>query len=161
MLTKKRGLSPIIATTILIALVIVIALLVFFWFRSTFNEQVTKFGQEVSLTCEEVSFDAEYRVVGTDGILTVSNKGNVPIYQVNVKIEKGAIGAETKNINEISTGWPSTGLNQEDIFQSADIKSYLDGAERIIVVPILLGEADSGEKAYSCDDQYGITITLD
>ena len=57
---KKRGISPVIATTLLIALVIIIFVIVFMWFRSTLKPAILKFGENIELACEKVSFSADY-----------------------------------------------------------------------------------------------------
>ena len=70
MKNKKRGVSPTIATILLIALVIVAAIIVFVWFKSMSKEAVTKFGDKnIELVCEDVEFEASY--IG--GILSISN----------------------------------------------------------------------------------------
>jgi len=40
---KKKGVSPVIATVLLIAMVVVIALIIFLWFRGLTKEAITKF----------------------------------------------------------------------------------------------------------------------
>jgi len=42
-MTHKKGLSPVIATMLLIAIVVVIGLIIFLWFRGMTEEAITKF----------------------------------------------------------------------------------------------------------------------
>jgi flagellin-like protein len=44
---NKMGVSPVIATVLLVAMTVVIALIVFLWFRQIGKEVVTKFGENV------------------------------------------------------------------------------------------------------------------
>jgi len=147
MKNKKRGLSPVIATMLLVAIVIVIALIVFFWFKSITEEAITKFdGKNIRLVCEEVSFDADY----DGGQVFISNTGNVPIYQMKAKV----YGAGSFTTMTISEGWPEKGLNQGEAFSG----SVGDAADRIILIPVLVGETEKGEKTYTCDERLGYEL---
>ena len=144
-----------VATVLLIAMVVVIALIIFLWLKSFTQEAITKFGGEnVELVCGDVSFDSSY----SNGNLIVDNIGNVPIYSVNLVVERPG-SHETYDIRDISADWPSTGLGQEGLF-SGDIGSYTSRATKINVVPILVGTSKSGDKTYTCKDQYGEEITI-
>ncbi len=79
---KKRGISPVIATVLLIAMVVVIGLIVFLWFRGMIEEEGTKFGKNVKLVCDDVNFEASY----SGGVLSILNIGNTPIYKMKIKI---------------------------------------------------------------------------
>ena len=73
-----KGISPLIATVILIGFVVAIAALVFFWGRSYIVETAQKEGElsRIKLQCSEVTFD----VVSFDAQgLTLENKGSIPI----------------------------------------------------------------------------------
>ncbi len=151
---KKRGISPVIATVLLIGLVVVIGLIVFFWFRGFIQEEGTKFGKNVKLVCEDVKFEADY----SSGILSLSNIGNVPIYRINLRIIKEG-GYETKSLSDVSSEWPDTGLNVGEIF-SENIQSEVSEANKIIIVPVLIGSSGGGKKVYTCEEQYGYEINL-
>jgi len=76
---NNNGLSPVIATVLLIAMVVVIALLVFLWMRSLAQESITKFeGENINLVCQNVKFEADY----SGGVLTIRNTGTVPIFEM-------------------------------------------------------------------------------
>ena len=88
---RKKGLSPVVATVLLISIVIAIAVIVFLWLRGFAGEAVTKFdGTNVELVCRDVEFKADY----AGGQLSISNTGNVPIYNFKVKVTSQA-GFET------------------------------------------------------------------
>ena len=152
---EVKGLSPVIATVLLIVIVIAIALIVFLWIRGMIGTSVTKFnGRNIELVCEEVSFQASY----SEGILYISNPGNVPIFGMSIRV----IGDGTHITQDIRTidgsNWPEAGLNQGGTFSSS---INFDGNE-IILFPVLIGESDQGRKTYVCDktDEYGYTILI-
>ena len=152
----KKGISPVIATSLLIAMVVVIGLIIFLWFRSFTEEAVTKFdGRNVKLVCGDVQFESSYS--SSSGNLFLLNTGNVPIYSFQLKIEKPG-SHETSDIKDI-TDWPIEGLNQGGSF-SGDFSSSISGAEEIVVIPVLRGTSKSGAKTHICDEQYGEEIIL-
>ena len=152
---NKRGVSPVIATTLLIAMVVVTGLIIFLWFRGFTEEAVTKFGgTNVKLVCGDVRFESSY----SSGSLFLSNIGNVPIYSIKLKVESPG-SYETLDIENIVGNWPVTGLNQGGVF-SADISSSVSGAEKIVVIPVLRGTSDTGARTHDCDEQYGEEIIL-
>lgn len=151
----KKGVSPVIATTLLIAMVVVTGLIIFLWFRGFTEEAITKFGgTNIKLVCGDVRFDSSY----SSGNLVLSNVGNVPIYSIKLKIESPG-SHETIDIESIVSSWPVTGLNQGGVF-SGDISSSVSGAEKITVIPVLRGNSDSGARTHDCDEQYGEEIIL-
>jgi len=153
-MNKKRGLSPVVATVLLISIVIIIGLIVFFWFKGITHEAITKFdGTNVKLVCGDVSFQAQY----TDGRLLVSNDGNVPIYKLKAKME-GAGSYTTVTVGESDSSWPPIGLNQGDTYNGA---LNINGATKILLIPVLAGQTDSeGKKSYTCDESQGKEIVV-
>jgi flagellin-like protein len=153
-MVKKRGITPVIATVLLIAMTIVIALIVFLWLREIGGETITKFdGKNIEMACQDVEFSAEY----VNNEISLTNTGIVPIFNFKVKIEKDGTYS-TKNINEIGA-WPDTGIIQGGSFTSDQIDT--SGATKIILTPVLLGTSSKGERTYVCkEDLYGYEIIL-
>ena len=152
---KKKAVSPVIATTLLVTMVVVIGLIIFLWFRGFTQEAITKFGgTNIELVCGDVRFDSSY----SSGSIFLSNIGNVPIYSFQLKIEQQG-SHETLGIENITGSWPGTGLNQGGVF-SGDISSSASGAEKITLIPVLRGTSDSGVRTHVCDEQYGKEIIL-
>ena len=152
---RIKGVTPVIATTLLVAMVVVIGLIIFLWFRGFTQEAVTKFGgTNIELVCKDVVFDSSY----SSGELFLSNIGNVPIYSFKLKVEKPG-SHETLGIEDITGSWPETGLNQGGVF-SGDISSSASGAEKITLIPVLRGISDTGARTHVCDEQYGEEIIL-
>ncbi|MBN2880416.1 type IV pilin [Candidatus Woesearchaeota archaeon] len=147
---NKRGISPVIATVLLVAIVIVIALIVFSWVRSMNEEAITKFdGTNIKLICEEVVVDGSY----SSGFIYLSNTGNVPIYQLKAKVESAG-AYETVPLTE---GWPEGGLLQGGTY-SGPISVT---GEKMLLIPVLIGTtSDNQERAYTCEERYGIEIFM-
>ena len=151
---RKKAISPVIATVLLIAMVVVSGLTVFLWFRGVTEEAIVKFDKNIELVCGDVMFDASYN----SGIISVSNDGNVPIF--DMKIEISSAGSHvTKDLSTISD-WPAYGLGKGGAF-SGDIGYDVGNADEIRVIPVLVGESESGNKLYICDKaQYGYNILV-
>lgn len=152
---KNKGISPVIATVLLVAMVVVIALIIFLWFRGITQEAVTKFGgTNIELVCNDLSFDASY----SDSILYITNNGNVPIFGIKLKTEWDG-GYQMQYLNEITTSWSDSGLNQGGSFSEAII---LDSSiNKIILVPVLMGNSKKGEKTFMCNEkQHGYEIFI-
>jgi len=158
---SDKGLSPVIATVLLIAMVMVIGLIVFMWFRGLTKEAITKdFGtgeQNIELACDDVFFDASY----DSGTLSLRNDGNVPIYNMKVKVS-GQGSFTTSDIGDLSGEWEDnyqTGLDQGRSF--SDSIDFDSGAEEIVLIPVLIGNTEKGKKTYVCDeDLHGVLLNL-
>jgi len=151
---KKSGLSPVVATVLLIAMVIVLALIIFLWFRSMAQEAITKFdGKNVELVCDDVVFEASY----SGGTLLVQNNGQVPIYAMNLR-EEEAGGHSTGKIST-GDGWPSKGLNPGRTF--SHVMTFATDVNKLIFIPVLIGNNDDGvAKTYVCDKRHGEEVVL-
>jgi flagellin-like protein len=150
---KKRGVSPVIATVLLIALVIVIAIIIFLWFKGMSKETIVKFETAVELVCDQVSFEADY----SSNNLYISNTGNIPIYKMKIRIFKD----RSYKTKELSSGnnWPDIGINQGEAVE-CPITLDID-VNRIILIPVLLGESSRGKQTHDCDeDLYGYEIRI-
>lgn len=153
---KRKGISPVIATVLLVAMVLVIGLIIFLWFRSITEEAVTKFGgTNIKLVCNDVKFSSSY----SSGILSLSNIGNVPIFGMKLKVSfQGSY--QTHDLKDISGNWPSIGLRQGGTFMSQDLSSTISGASEVLVIPVLIGSSERGEQSHVCDEQYGQELAL-
>lgn len=151
---KKRGLSPVVATMLLIVIVIIIGLIIFLWLRGMNQEAITKFdGTNVKIICGEVSFDADY--TNSDKMLYLVNTGNVPIYKMKVKkIWDG--GHETITLED---NWPEFGLTPGGTF-SGSLGSETSGLEKIFLIPVLIGHSKKGDLAHTCDEKDGYEIIV-
>jgi flagellin-like protein len=150
---KEKGLSPVVATVLLVAMVIIIALIVFFWFRGMTEETITKFdGENVRLVCNDVYFEASY----SGNTLYVSNSGSVPIFDMEMKVY-GEGSHTSEDLRDYSTFWPEAGLNQGGTFSDELSVS----GEEVVLIPVLMGESDEGKKTYVCDEkEHGVAVYL-
>lgn len=147
---RKKGISPVIATVLLIAMVVVVALIVFIWFRGMIGESATKFGKNIELVCDDVKFEASY----SSPDINLVNIGNVPIFRVRLRIFK----AGSHETVELDPSDDETGLKQGGAFSGSI--SGTSGASKITVFPVLIGESSKGRKTYVCEGQYGEEIVL-
>ena len=145
-----RGISPVIATVLLIAMVVVIGLIVFLWFRGMVVEEAIKFEKNIKLNCPDVNFEASY----SGEVLSILNRGNVGIYKMKLKIFREG-SYETEDLSN----WPELGLGQGGTFL-ADIGDEVEGASKIVLIPVLMGSSGEGKKTYICEDQYGYEIII-
>ena len=150
---KKRGISPVVATVLLIVIVVAAAVIVFLWFRGVVKEEATKFGKNIKLVCEEVQFNAAY----SDGLLQISNDGNVPIYSMNVRVIEGG-NYRTIDLSG-NLNWPVLGLNPGASFLS-DMGGEFGNANKIILIPVLRGSKGESEENVACDERHGYEIEI-
>jgi flagellin-like protein len=148
MFMEKRGLSPVIATILLVAISLVLAVIIFLWAISFIGESVEKQGQKIELLCDDVNFDVE--AIKSDGKIYIVNRGTVSLYGVEIR-EKSSIGS----IEQVETfSGTASVLNGE----TRDIKlpSVLNIGDDIVVLPILLGETEEFKRPFTCDRSYGV-----
>lgn len=149
--SERRGLSPVIATVLLISIVVVIALIIFLWARGFVKEEGMKFGENIKLACQKVEFEASYEAE----TLSIVNSGNVPIYRVKLKIFSGG-SFHTDELTVDSDGWPEFGIKQGETYTG----TVSITGDKVLVIPVLLGSSGSGQKIYTCEDNYGYEISL-
>ena len=156
---RKKGVSPVIATVLLIAMVIVIGLIIFLWFRGLAEETITKFGKKnIKLVCRDVQFQASY----SSNILAISNTGTVPIYSMSIKLSGGGSFTTIDLREENKSGlifWPKLGINQGEAY-SEDISVYVTGKDEITLIPVLIGKTKKVEKVHTCDEKDGFKIKI-
>jgi flagellin-like protein len=146
--SDKRGLSPVIASVLMIMLVLVLAAMIFLWARGFISEQLEKFGKPVEELCESVDFRVEK--IGNE--LEILNRGNIDIWYLDVKMFKDGDSEISKFDFAVDAG--------------KAVKKYVtlvmeDGSnpDETIVYPAILGNVKGGSsnKAFTCND-YGVTL---
>lgn len=145
---NKRGLSPVIASVLMILLVLVLAAIIFLWARGFIGEQIEKFGRPVEDLCSSVDFRAEK--IG--GELEVVNMGNIDIRHLDIKLFRGGNSEIGKFNFPIDAG--------RAVKKMLDLEMS-DGSEpdKIIIYPALIGNVrgQSSNKIFTCMDA-GITL---
>ena len=145
---KKKGVSPVIATVLLIAMVVVLALIIFMWFRSLSQEKIMKFDQNIELVCPDVSFSVQS---GTS--LIIENTGDVSLF--SLKVRGTSRDYETGDISSITDDeWPAYGLNPGEIFEYVGA----DLPEEALFIPVLAGTSEEGGRSYVCDERWGVEL---
>ena len=142
MVNNKRGISPVIATVLLIAIVVVIAAIIFIWASNFVSEDIQKFDSSIKNACADV--DLEISEV-SPGYLNVVNKGDVPVFALNLKVDDGS------GNSDISKCEGSFSPGQSGVL---DIGNYCDipGQVQVIsVIPVLVGTTNGENAEYSCD----------
>ncbi|NCN99034.1 hypothetical protein GW923_02535 [Candidatus Pacearchaeota archaeon] len=153
---ERKGLSPVVATVLLISIVIVLALIIFLWAKGFVSEKNLKFQKAIELSCDDVDFVADYvansNYCDGDDEIGIVNQADVPIYGIIVK----EIGPGRVNANDI---FPDSTLNQGESRRIC-LEPISGNTEGLLVVPVLLGQSGSTRKTHDCDDSYGFVIPL-
>ncbi len=152
---KKKGVSPVVATILLISIVVVLALIIFLWARSFVGERAQKFGSAIEYSCGgEEGVKMEAGIFNDAGAfkLDIKNNGNIPIYGFIVKeFSQGTIIArEISDSGTLNLG--------ESISISLDNVDVTDSDE-LLIVPILLGQVGTQKQAYTCGDEFGYAVS--
>lgn len=144
---KKRALSPVITTVLLILIVLILALLVFLWARGFLRERLSKFGDPIENSCDNVRIDASSPRAN---VIVITNTGNVPVYRFGFsKNNQAETDIEYSSVNETLIA----GTTKEYTYSTS-------GVSRIDITPVLLGKNDEGRvKEYPClNDKVVINI---
>ena len=128
----KRGISPLVATALLIFIAATAIFLVFSWTKNVSEEAIEKFGEPAEDACNKISFESS--VLGER--IMIENKGTVPIYALNLEILKSG----TRVVRFLK---PQDGLIDpaEEDFVTASAQDLSGSIESIAVIPIILGKS--------------------
>lgn len=137
----KKAISPVVATVLLIVVVLVLATAIFIWALSVRGEEITKFGNDISLACDDVVLSASY----SGGELLIRNEGNIPVNSVRVRKSAGTVVecfglSMAAGQSAASSSCPGIGANPDRVY------------------PVLLGENEDDEEVnYPCDNYFVIS----
>ena len=145
---NKDGLSPVIASVLMILLVLVLAAIIFLWARGFIDEQIEKFGDPIENYCSSIDFE----IARFGNELEVVNKGNVDIRHLDVKVFKGGNAEINRFDFQIDAGESVKGFVT---FQMSNGSS----PDEIIVYPALIGNVISkkSNRPFVCMDS-GVTL---
>ncbi len=151
---SNKGLSPVIATVLLIMLVFVLFALIFLWMKGLISEQLEKNEQAIENICPSVNFQID--LVDENSYLEVINRGSVNIYNLEIKMSDYKGDSKLYDLEEILSVSIGETKKQEVAFD-------MNGAppKKITVYPVLLGSIKGGmtNKPYTCMDM-GQTLNL-
>ena len=154
---KERGrkaVSPVIATVLLVAIVIILIAIIFLWAMRFIPEMILKNDgikdKAVEQVCGDVVFEAQLKGAGTNFVLGIKNTGNIPISSLNIlKISKFKKDTEVIKIDLTKGEAKSVTI--------AGLGSY----EKINAIPMLLGKVKNGKlKEYTCPEDNGKEIEV-
>lgn len=166
-MVQKRGISPVIATMLLISIALLLAVIIFLWAKAFLDERIQKDlggGPEpIESFCKDVNFEAEaFSDYSTKSYVRVVNRGNIPIHGLEIR---------AKGDNSVSTVGTFASKSGESgiartirIGEDARIDIYPDSAsgarvltneeKEVLVTPIILGEKGTQYEAHLCDSQF-------
>ena len=163
-LKSKGGLSPVIATTLLVLIAVIIALIIFLWVRAFIGEEIQKDlggGYEtIKNFCDgqylQFSANVIYDDISGSGQLDIDiqNSGNVPIQGIQVK--KTSL-ASVKDVGNASFTSVSAGpLTSGDDTTVSIPANGVNVGDNVRIIAVLLGELQNGggKKEYACSKNY-------
>ena len=142
----RRGLSPVMATLLLVLVALIAFAAIFFWMNAVSVEEVEKLGAPIEDSCGKVSFTADL----TGSSITLKNNGEIPIYALNLEIIKD--GDRIVRFLRPKDGFSYPG--ETDILE-APVNDLSGAVESASAVPVLLGTGSRtmNTKAYPCAGQ--------
>ena len=146
---EKKAISPVVSTVLLIVIVIMLAVIIFIWAQGLFKEKIEKFEGPIEDSCPSVDFVASQQA----GKLSISNRGNVPIYIASVKKQKTGTEKVDDYIVNLDAG---ESTDPQDPVTLVDISGY----EKITIIPVLLGKSGKKTQPYTCPEEYGFELNL-
>lgn len=144
---NKKAISPVITTMLLIAIVIILAIIIFLWARSFIGEAVEKQIAGVKKTADKFCLEVNFKAFVSDNELYIINKGNIPIYEINVKRTSTGTSIIENYTIDLDAGATSDAIS----FNAAP-------GEKVTIIPVLLGKAGNQKKKYTCPDSVGVEL---
>ncbi len=188
-MAQKRGISPVIATMLLVSIALLLAVIIFLWAKAFLDERIQKDlgggAEPIESFCKDVNIAAEgfttsKKVTQCDNLpgvptnekgcsyVRVVNRGNVPVHGLEIR-EK-----ETNKVKSVGTfSKKAEGSNPvrtirigEDatvvVFPNpvdSDPKLLTDKGV-LLVSPIILGEKGTQYDAHACDAEFAIEVPV-
>lgn len=152
----KKALSPVITTTILISIGIILALIVFFWIRSLIGEVVEKEINGVPKPASSFCGEVNLKLAVSGNELTIVNQGSIPVYEVNVEKIDSAMQESQVDKYIINLNAGSTYPSDTDTPITISKSDY----DKISVTPVLLGKTGNKKKRYTCSEDASFQLSL-
>src|SRR3989344_2755809 len=100
---QKKGVSPVIATVLLVGLTVILAGIIFLWARQSIPRDIIS-TELMESYCKETDIDAGFFEEGLNIVFEINNRGNVPIEGVKIKAIKAGDVKVVENIFNKSLG---------------------------------------------------------
>lgn len=166
----RRGVTPLVATILLIALAVILAAIIFFWARGFLSESAQKGERAVEISCAGVEFEAEVVQYASEcqtpsstiqnpqyySAIDINNVGTIPIYGVQVleyDDTAGNINIEPLADQPFLGGTVTVGKSSY-----ACLNRVVANQDAFRIVPKLLAEHEGKKIVYTCPEKDGITI---
>lgn len=153
-----KGITPIIATVLLVAIVIVLASIVYVWSFGFFKGGISKNGEPIERACEDALFEAQI-INSTQGyFLDANHQGTVSIDGFDIRLisETRSDSASVRFSSPLQPGQTNRSLLNEfkTAYESRPIKN-------VLVIPVMIGEQEGGaQQEYRCPDSTGIYVEV-
>ncbi|MBS3089456.1 hypothetical protein J4461_01075 [Candidatus Pacearchaeota archaeon] len=164
---QKRGLSPVIATVLLISIVLVLAVIIFLWARSYLGETTQKDlggGPEpIENFCDDIRFDVEVFENASYVYAAAVNRGDVPLYGLSIQKKSGGslkLSGKFEGGEKVIKSGESSIIILKDNSNLRNNPPDLDAGDVVRVLPILLGEKGTAQEEYICGSEFGKEITI-
>ena len=137
-LLNKKGISPLIATVMLIGVSLAIFGTIFFWLRGMIAENVMKFDSPIETQCDNVAFTASLDMTDPENVkIIVNNQENIPILGMNIKV-KNSGRTLTKSIRKPLDGVISSAETDVIMLESGIFST--SGDSQRTITPIIQGK---------------------
>ena len=141
---KKKAISPVIASVLLIVIVFILAVIIFIWAGNFVDEGISKDGKLIERSCEKIKFTAAIE----DSMIVINNQGQVPLYGIDIR-QVGAGSLKSRGYFDTTLG-----VGQSD--NSVSLPSEIDAGDEVRIYPVILGEQSGSKVKYTCEGQYEI-----
>ncbi len=163
---NRNGVTPVIATFLLIAMVVVLGTIIFFWARGFLTESAEKDGKSISASCDDAEFEAKVITQASqcptssnafNSAIDINNIGNVPIYGVQV-LEYDQNNANS-NVVPLSDQPFVGGTITMGKSSYVCINKVVTNTASFRIVPKLLAERGGNKIIYTCPEKDGLTTS--
>ena len=135
-----------VSTVLLIMVVVIIAIIILIWGRGWIKEKLLKFNKPVENVCGDVYIKP---FVNPDNSYGFTNTGNIPIYEIDLKITERGKSTVTRIEQSVN---PGASITLGDGYLSGNI-------EEIKIIPVLMGKTSSGKQSeYPCPEQNAVVV---
>jgi len=150
---KKRGVSPLVATVILVAIVIIIALLLWFWYNNFLEEQRDKAGIDLAMECSQ---NTELQIRSSSCIDTTEG------YTITIELANTGDSKLTGFVFVVNTVSSSVSKESSKVLDSGTSLTYTiniadaeisESPKEVEVIPIV----SKGSEIKHCNEQTAFT----
>ena len=131
----KKGISPVIATVLLVAIAIIVVTIIWFWASRSVKDVGSKFETPLNQACQELNLDVS--ISGSD-INIVNSESQFSLEKIVLKDDSGSL--YECSMNPIAPG-DSSSITLSNCGASAAVITS--------VIPVLKGD---NQELYNCDN---------